>query len=225
MAISTGLGSLWNHFGLSEANLVMTYLLGVVIVAFRCGRNPAIAASILAVLLFDILFVPPYHTIAVNDVQYLITFAVMLIVGLSVSTLADRVRRQAELSRRNERRAEALYRLGRKLSGINGQDFIAAESERAIKEVLGGDAMILLPRNGNLAAGSRYQHIQFASSHSEIGAAQWVYDHAQVAGRGTDTLPSAQSLYLPLLSPNGPVGVLAIRHQDAAQLSDARVSH
>ncbi len=216
-AISTGLGTLWNHFGLSEANLVMTYLLGVVIVAFRCGRNPAVVASILAVVLFDVLFVPPYHTIAVHDAQYLITFAVMLIVGLSVSTLAARVRRQAELSRRNERRTEALYRLGRKLSGINGQDFIAAESERAIKEVLGGDAMILLPLEGNLQP-VLAQHAQFASSHSEIGAAQWVYDHAQVAGRGTDTLPSAQSLYLPLLSPNGPVGVLAIRHQDAAQL-------
>jgi two-component system sensor histidine kinase KdpD len=217
MAISTALGTLWNHFGLSEANLVMTYLLGVVVVAFRCGRNPAVVASILAVLLFDVLFVPPYYTVVVNDAQYLLTFAVMLFVGLSVSTLAARVRRQAEMSRSNERRTEALYRLGRKLSGINGKDFIAAEAERAINEVLGGDAMILLPLQGHLQP-VLAQHAEFASTHSEIGAAQWVYDHAQVAGRGTDTLPSAQSLYLPLLSPNGPVGVLAIRHQDAVQL-------
>ncbi len=217
MAIATGLGMLWDHFGLSEANVVMTYLLAVVVVAFRCGRNPAIVASVLAVLLFDVLFVLPYYTIVVDDAQYVITFAVMLFVGLSVSTLAARVRRQAEMSRRNERRAEALYRLGRKLSGINGKDFIAAEAERAINEVLGGEAMILLPLHGELRP-VLMQHKTFAASHSEIGAAQWVYDHAQAAGRGTDTLPSAPSLYLPLLSPNGSVGVLAIRHQDAAQL-------
>ncbi len=217
MAIATGLSTLWHSLGLSEANLVMTYLLGVVFVAFRCGRKQSVAASILAVVLFDVLFVPPYRTIVVDDVQYVITFAVMLFVGLSVSTLAARIRRQAELSRRNERRAESLYRLGRKLSGINGRNFIAAEAERAINEVLGGDAIILLPIEGNLQP-VLPQHIQFVSSASEIGAAQWVYDHSQVAGRGTDTLPSAQSFYLPLLSPNGPVGVLAIRHPDATQL-------
>ncbi len=217
MAVATMLSQIFNAVGLSEANLVMVYLLGVVVVAFQCGRNQAVAASILAVLLFDILFVPPYYTVVINDIQYLITFAVMLFVGLSVSTLAARVRRQAELSRRNERRAESLYRLGRKLSGINGQDFIAAESERAIKEVLGGEAVILLPKQGQLCP-ILSQHTPFVSNHSEIGAAQWVYDHAQVAGLGTDTLPSAQSLFLPLRSPNGTVGVLAIRHQDAAQL-------
>lgn len=217
MAVATGLSSVLNRIGLSEANLVMTFLLGVVVVAFRCGRNQAVAASILAVLLFDILFVPPRYTVVIDDIQYLITFAVMLFVGLSVSTLAARIRRQAELARRNERRAEALYRLGRKLSGINGQDFIAAESERAINEVLGGNAVILLPLDGSLQP-ILSRHIEFPSNHSEIGTAQWVYDHAQIAGRGTDTLPSAQALYLPLLSPNGTVGVLAIRHQDAAQL-------
>ena len=217
MATVTTLGHMFNSVGLSEANLVMVYLFGVVVIAFRCGRNQAVAASILAVLLFDILFVPPYYTLVINDIQYLITFAVMLFVGLSVSTLAARVRRQAELSRRNERRAEALYRLGRKLSGINGQDFIAAESERAINEVLGGKAVILLPDAGHVRP-ILSQHRDLVSDHSELGAAQWVYDHAQIAGRGTDTLPSVQSVYLPLLSPNGTVGVLGVRHQDAAQL-------
>jgi two-component system sensor histidine kinase KdpD len=217
MATTTGIGTLWSYLGLSEANLVMSYLLGVVVVAFRCGRNQAIAASILAVLLFDVLFVKPHYTIVIDDAEYLITFAVMLVVGLSISTLVVRIRRQAELSRRNERRTEALYRLGRKLSGINGQDFIAAESERAITEVLGGNAIIFLPHNGTLQP-ILNQHRLIALSHSEIGAAQWVYDHGQIAGRGTDTLPSARSLYLPLLSPNGTVGVLGVEHQDASQL-------
>ena len=80
---------------------------------------------------------------------------------------------------------------------------------------VGRAAMILLPLHGELQP-VPMQYTQ-ASSHSEVGESQWVYDHAQAVGRGTDTLPSAQSLYLPLLSPNGSVRVVAIRHQDASQ--------
>jgi two-component system sensor histidine kinase KdpD len=217
LAACTGLALVWNLFGLTEANLVMTYLLGVMLVAFRYGRAPATVASVLSVVLFDVLFTEPYFTVVVNDSQYVITFAVMLIVGLIIATLTARVRRQAELSRRNERRIEALYRLGRKLTGIIGQDFIAAETERAVAEVLGGETAVFLPHDGSLRPILDHR-ARFAADPAEIAVAQWVFDHGQIAGRGTDTLPSAQALYLPLQSPNGTVGVLAVRHPDAEQL-------
>ncbi len=217
LAACTGLALVWHQLDLTEANLVMTYLLGVMLVAFRYGRAPAIAASVLAVVLFDVLFTEPYLTVVVNDGQYFITFAVMLIVGLIIATLTARVRRLAELSRRNERRIEALYRLGRKLTGINGVDFIAAETERAVAEVLGGETAVLLPHHGSLRPILDHR-ASFAADPAEIAVAQWTFDHGQIAGRGTDTLPSAQALYLPLQSPNGTVGVLAVRHPDPVQL-------
>jgi DNA-binding response OmpR family regulator len=187
------------------------------LVGFRFGHAPSIVASILSVLLFDVLFTEPYFTVVVHDTQYIITFAVMLVVGLIIATLTARVRRQAELSRANERRIEALYRLGRKLTGINGQDFIAAETERAVAEVLGGETAVFLPHDGSLRPILDHR-ARFAADPSEIAVAQWTYDHGQIAGRGTDTLPSAQALYLPLQSPNGTVGVLAVRHGDVEQL-------
>jgi two-component system sensor histidine kinase KdpD len=42
-----------------------------------------IAASVASVLIFDLLFTQPYYRITVYDSQYLVTFAVMLIVGLA----------------------------------------------------------------------------------------------------------------------------------------------
>jgi len=217
LAACTGLAFLWNQLGLTEANLVMTYLLGVMLVAFRYGRAPAIVASVLSVLLFDLIFTEPYFRVVVNDTQYVITFGVMLIVGIIIATLTARVRRQAELSRRNERRIEALYHLGRKLTGIIGQDFIAAETERAVAEFLGAETAVFLPRDGNLRPILDHR-AAFASDPAEIAVAQWVFDHGQIAGRGTDTLPSAQALYLPLESPNGTVGVLAVHRQEAEQM-------
>jgi two-component system sensor histidine kinase KdpD len=59
---------------------------------------------------------------------------------------------------------------------------------------------------------------QFAANESEIAVAQWVFDHGEIAGRGTETLPAAQALYLPMASPNKTLGVLAVRGEEFEQL-------
>jgi two-component system sensor histidine kinase KdpD len=141
----------------------------------------------------------------------------MLAAGLSIATLTARVKRQADLAQRNERRIEALYRLGRKLTGIVGEDFIAAETERAVSEFLGAEAVVFLPRKGQLQPILDHR-AKFAADPAEVAVAQWVFDHGQSAGRGTDTLPAAQALYVPLQSPEGTVGVLAVRHTDSERL-------
>lgn len=64
------------------ANLVMLYLLGVVVVALFYGRWPSVVATVINVVSFDLFFIAPRGTLAVSDVQYLLTFAVMLTVGL-----------------------------------------------------------------------------------------------------------------------------------------------
>jgi len=111
---------LW-YLGLSEANLIMVYMLAVVFVAAKFGRNPAILASIAAVLTFDFFFVQPYYKFAVNDTQYFITFGVMLAIALITSTLTSQLRRQAQLSRQREQRTESLYHLSRELAAITGR--------------------------------------------------------------------------------------------------------
>ena len=76
-------------------NVAMVYLLAVVIIALRFTRGPAIAAAVLGVVAFDVLFVPPQGALTVDDVQYLLTFAIMLAVALIISRLVESVRRQA----------------------------------------------------------------------------------------------------------------------------------
>jgi K+-sensing histidine kinase KdpD len=76
-------------------NIAMVYLLAVVVVALEFSHGPAVLASILSVAAFDVLFVPPRGTFTVDDVQYLLTFAIMLAVGLIISGLVRSIRRQA----------------------------------------------------------------------------------------------------------------------------------
>src|SRR5580765_1405547 len=77
-------------------NIAMVYLLAVVVVALRESRGPTVAATVLSVAAFDVLFVPPLGTFTVDDAQYLLTFAIMLAVGLIISGLKEKARRQAK---------------------------------------------------------------------------------------------------------------------------------
>jgi len=87
-------------------NIAMVYLLAVVIIALRFSRGSAIVTSILCVATFDLLFVPPEGTFTVHDVQYLLTFAIMLAVGLIISGLVESDRRRAKAQATLEIEAE-----------------------------------------------------------------------------------------------------------------------
>ena len=107
--------------------------------------------------MFDFFLVPPHLTFAVSDTQYVVTFAVMLVVGLLVSRLAARVREVAEMALQRETRTRALYAVSRELGGLRDPREVAAAGARHVALVLHGEAAVLLaptprPRAGRRAA-------------------------------------------------------------------------
>lgn len=88
-------------------NVAMVYLVAVVVVAARFTRGPAIAAALLSVVAFDLVFVPPRGRFTVDDVQYLLTFAIMVAVALLISHLVERARREAAERARAETAIDA----------------------------------------------------------------------------------------------------------------------
>ena len=221
MAVTTGIVWAFSALGLTDAELVMPFMLGIVFIAARLGRGPAIFASMTAVLLFNFFFTQPFYTLAVNETKYLFTFVVMLVIAVIISALTSRIRDQVELSRQRERRTEALYRLSRRLAGTSGRQQLVAAAEAQLSEIFGGEVVIFLPDSSNSSktlCPALRRGRGCAESPTEVAVASWVYDRGQLAGAGTDTLPSAQALYLPLVSPEGTVGVLAVRPTDVERL-------
>jgi two-component system, OmpR family, sensor histidine kinase KdpD len=207
------------------SNLIMVYLLGVVLVSARFGRAPSVLAALLGVAAFDYFFVPPYLTFAVSDTQYLVTFLVMFVVAMVISTLTVRLNRQAESARQRERHTAALYGMSRDLAQLRGVEDLAAVAVRHIKDVFASDAGVLLPDAGGrpvLRAGSL---ASAEDDSTERGVSQWVYEHGQSAGLGSDTLPGARARYLPLIGSRGPVGVLAVRPPDPQTLAAPEAGH
>src|SRR2546426_755925 len=209
VALCTAIGTLMSPM-FELVNIAMVYLLAVVLIAVRFGRGPAIAASVLAVAAFDFFFVPPLLTFAVSDVQYLITFAIMLMVALIISSLTVSVRLQANVAGLRERRTAMLYAMTRELAATRGQEPMARAAVRHVSEVFESQAVVLFPD-----AAGRIRHPRGASTPgslrgADLAVAQWVQDHGEPAGLGTDTLPSAESVYLPLKGSQAVLGVLAV---------------
>ena len=181
-------------------NLIMIYLLGAAMIAARYGRGAAILSAILNLAAFDFFFVPPVFSFAVSDTQYLVTFAVMLVVTLLIGNLTASVRLQARVAGHRERRTASLYAMSRELAAARGAESLAKIAVRHTSEVFDSQVAVLLAN-----ADGRIVHPRGASQlgslrGADLSVAQWVYDHGQNAGLGTDTLPGNDALYLPLRS-------------------------
>ena len=203
------------------ANIIMVYLLGVITVAVQFGRGPSILASVLGVAAFDFFFVPPQLTFAVSDTQYLVTFAVMLVAGLVISTLTSHVKFQAESARKREQRTAALYAMSRELVEATTVSALVDVAVKHIAEVFDGEVFLLFPdssRRGPVTVAPAPTPYSLATlTDHDLGVAQWVFDNGERAGRGTDTLPSASSLFFPLRTRGAIVGILGIRPRSTAR--------
>jgi two-component system sensor histidine kinase KdpD len=206
-------------------------LLGTVLAAARFGRGPSVLAALLSVCLFDFLFVPPQYSFAVSDTQYLITFVVMLATGLIISNLAALGRRQASVARARERRAAELFALSRELAQSRDTTELGAILCRHVLTGIDGAAAVLLPDGEGKVQDPGHFCVRGASEArypvpgNDLGIAQWAYDHRQKAGHGTDTLASADAIFLPLNALSRCIGVLALRPKDARQLDVPEQMH
>jgi two-component system, OmpR family, sensor histidine kinase KdpD len=205
VAVTLGCLPLTAHF--DRSNIVAIFILTVVLVAVRFGRGPAALAAVLSVGAFDFFFVPPRFSFAVSDVQYFLTFSIMLAVGLITGQLTAGLRFQARVSAHREERAASLYEFARDLSGAVQVDQVVKTSGEFIERTFHAAAALLLPDSkGQLTEPPGGQTLN-----TEIGTAQWAFDKGEPAGFGTDTLPGSDVLYVPLRAPTQSRGVLAVK--------------
>jgi two-component system, OmpR family, sensor histidine kinase KdpD len=208
-AVCTALAfAMYPRFELS--NLVMVYLLGVTVAGLRFGRGPSVMTAVLNVAAFDFFFVPPRFTFAISDVQYLVTFAVMLIVAFVIANLMASVRQQTRVAGARERRTALLYAMSRELAATRGIASMARVAVRHFAEVFQCHAAILLPDTDGKLSYPHDHPIDKSFRGADLAIAQWVTDHGRQAGLGTDTLPATPGLYVPLGDEQRRLGVLAV---------------
>jgi two-component system sensor histidine kinase KdpD len=213
VGVTTGfaaaLRALW---GLPDAE--MLFLLAVMVSALRFGRGPSILAAALSVASYDFFFVPPFFTFAVADGRYALTFAMMFVVGLLLSELVARLRRQEQAAVAREHRTSALYDLSRDLGRAPDAREVAQVVCRHAARVFGAKAHVLAATPGGELEPLASSHGDAAAPPKELSVARWALEHGLPTGAGTDTLPGAEVTCVPLAVGGRAMAVLSMEPGD-----------
>ncbi|MBK8289023.1 MAG: DUF4118 domain-containing protein [Cellvibrionales bacterium] len=195
---------------LDQANIVMLFLLAVAVTSAFWGKGPGILAAFLSVVLFDVLFVEPRFSLVVHDGQYLVTFAVMLVVAILISQLSSLLQQQLQETQHREQRTRVLYECARHFAGAMTREQIDATLQSCLSDSVGAErAALYLPGED--------EHLEFLDSrHRPIPSIpeKLVIQAGYTSGQKQDSTEFAadgfRTAYLPLRGATRMRGVLAV---------------
>jgi two-component system sensor histidine kinase KdpD len=212
LLLTVGISFVSTFLGL--ANISLLYLLPVLVSAARWGTLPAVITAIIGMITFDLFFVPPIYSFTVEDLRYLISFAIFVLVGFLTGSLSDRLKRQADYSRQREKRISALYALSKDIAAVDNTDAVLESIVNNVAGSLEGQVILLLPDEKNKLELKKASGQTDFLTEKELAFADWVFQKGQMAGMGTENYGKAEALYLPLSTEQGALGVLGIRFNE-----------
>lgn len=210
LTVAVGLGVamlILPWFGIENVDLVL--LTAVVVVAGRYGLWPSLLATIAASLCYNFFFLPPIYTFTITDPTNVAAFVLFTVVAILVSNVAARVRLQADTAISRVRTTELLYAFSRKLAGTATLDDVLWATAYQIALMLKVRVVLLLPQHGVLTVMTGYPP-EDQLDQADLAAASWAWGNDRPAGRGSDTLPGAKRLFMPMRTGRGQIGVIGI---------------
>jgi two-component system, OmpR family, sensor histidine kinase KdpD len=190
-------------------NVVLVFMAAVVVVAVRWGLWPSLVASVAASLCYNFFFLPPIYTFTITDPTNVVAFVFFAMMAVLVSNVAGRVRTQAVTAMSRVRMTESLYAFSRKLAGVGVLDDVLWTTAYQIALMLMVRVVLLLPENETIAVKAGYPPEDMLDD-ADLAAAKWAWQNDRSAGRGSDTLPGAKWLFLPMRTGRGAIGVVGI---------------
>jgi two-component system sensor histidine kinase KdpD len=209
VGVSLGIGEIiqpW--FGIENVDLV--FLTGIVAVAARFGLWPSLFASVVASLSYNFFFLPPLYTFTIADPNNVLAFGFFIIMAAIVSNVAARVRTQAVSAMARARTTESLYSFSRKLAGVGTLDDVLWATAYQTAMMLKVRVVLLLPQEDSSIAVAAGYPPEDILDEADIAAAKWAWQANRPAGRGSDTLPGAKRVFLPMRTGRGAIGVVGI---------------
>jgi two-component system sensor histidine kinase KdpD len=181
----------------------------VSILALFYGTGPILLAAILSSLIWDYFFIPPQFTLYIQKPLDIMMLVMFFFIALLNGILTSRVRRQEKKIRVREERTNALYQLTRELTLASGLDEVTSITVKYIHKYFNLDCTIILKNDLNRLDQVNHD-TNIRLSENELSIAAWVYKHSSKAGKHTDTLPSSNYTFYPLVGNSGNMGVIAV---------------
>jgi two-component system sensor histidine kinase KdpD len=190
-------------------NIDLVFLTAVVGVAVRYGLWPSLFASVVASLCYNFFFLPPLYQFTIADPTNVVAFLFFIVMAVIVSNVAARVRTQAVAATSRARTTEWLYSFSRKLAGVGTLDDVLWATAYQAALMLKVRVVLLLPECGSIVVRAGYPPENLLDE-ADLAAAKWAWSNDRPAGRGSDTLPGAKRLFLPMRTGRGAIGVVGI---------------
>jgi two-component system, OmpR family, sensor histidine kinase KdpD len=190
-------------------NVDLVFFTAIVAVAVRYGLWPSLLASVAAALAFNFFFLPPVYRLTITDPENVVAFGFFILVAVIVSSVAARGRMQAMAALERARNTESLYAFSRKLAGAGTLDDVLWATAYQAALMLKVHVVLLLPENSSIAVKAGYPPEDVLDD-ADIAAAKWAWENNRAAGRGSDTLPGAKRLFMPMRTGRGAIGVMGI---------------
>lgn len=218
LASATGIGLLFRQNRLMEADIIMVYLMGILLLSLYTKRRyVAVSSSIISLLLFDWFFVPPFQSFHFYSGKYSATFALMLIFSIIITTIISRERRQVRESAKMVYRTQLLLDNSRRMRRIETvRELLMELSEKVLK--LMNLSVVFYIRKGEKTTGPwlfpkpemSKSELKKMMTPRERAVVDWVMANKKRAGCCTHTLPEADAMYLPIKTGDEIYGVMGI---------------
>ncbi len=196
-------------------NVSMVYLPVVLLCATRYGLAPSLYAALAGSLCYNYFLLEPLYSFSISDPDNVLAFCAFVIVALLISQLTARARAQTLSAREQAATMAALLNFGRRLAGTRKLDQLYQFAALEVAQLLKVECVVLAPAGEELklqAAVPATARLEDA----DMAAATWCWRKSQPTGWGSDTLPGARRLYVPLAGGTTTLGVIGVSRDPGA---------
>lgn len=217
--ISFGLRAL----GVSESNYIMTYILGVLLIAnLTDGYLYGVVSSFLGMLIFNFFFTEPYYTLVAYSPEYPITFIIMVIAALITSTLTARAKRESRLAEMRENRMRILYQIERNLLAVKSTEQACAIAAKDIAKLFGLSVIVAIADVQGELSIRTIEGTDVFDSDKENKALLEAFQSGNACGSGTQLFPDSRAYFQPVIGQSGVLGIIGMAFDDEYQLTDSQ---
>lgn len=229
MALSTMAAYIFQWFRLSEANLIMVYMVGVLLSSYVADNKIyALYSALLSMLSFNFFFTEPYFSLKAYDKGSPVTFAMLFAVGFFMASMTRQLKAQTRESAKKAYRTEILLENSRKLRRCRTREEVWKQVAAQVEKLLNLSIIIYpVDKKGNLEEpmlfprkGMGLPELKENVNGKERAVAQWAASNRHRAGTCTHTLPDANAMYLPVQSTEEVKGVMGILLEERRPVKD-----
>lgn len=182
------------------------FLIGMLLFSPIIGRGPTLFAALLVASTWWFVFFPVVVTDEYEHKENIVLFLSFFVGAIITGILSSRHRESERMMRMREDKTQALYEIvGLMISSTNTSDLFHSIAHR-LGAILDGTCTIAtINENISLVPQTDCPYI---NDPKEYAVAMWSLKSGKSAGWSTDTIPSVNSLYIPLKGYNEVVGIL-----------------